>query len=78
MPETHYTLEVQDALEERQIRRLGAAVCRIWPLLPEAARTKVLDEAARIVISGEHVEARELRAKLQAFVDGGLPEQSRA
>ncbi len=73
MPPTEYKLEVQPPLEERQIRRLGAAVCLVWPTLPEDVQATLLDGAARILISGEEIDADELRAKLRDFVRTGLP-----
>lgn len=73
MPEIGYKLEVQPPLEERQIRRLGAAVCLMWSTLPEDVQATLLDGAARILISGENIDADILRAKLREFVQTGLP-----
>lgn len=66
-----YRLSVQDALEERQMRRLGAAVCLVWSKLTPDVRAMLLDEAASIEISGEPVESVDLRAKIEAFVTNG-------
>lgn len=64
-----YTLSVQGDLEERQMRRLGAAVCLMWKHLPETVRADLLTQATMIHISGETTRAQDLRAGIQRFLD---------
>ena len=63
-----YTLEVQTAAEERQLRRLGAAVSLVWNDLPEAAQTMILNKASAISISGETAEHALIRRRILEFL----------
>lgn len=72
MTATIYELTVQNSLEERQIRRLGAAVCLLWRTLPYDTQIQLLDEASNIRISGEDIINADLRTKLVAFVESDV------
>lgn len=69
MGATSYTLVVQSDLEERQIRRLGAAVALLWPSLPAPVRESLLAQATMIHISGEATAAEDLRKGLSQFLN---------
>lgn len=69
-PRRRVTLTVRSAQEERQLRRLGAAVSLIWGEIPSALRDRLLDQAAEVVISGETTSSTELRGRIEAFLDG--------
>lgn len=72
-PSPAFTLDVQTPQEERQIRRLGAAVCLLWPSLPHDIQAAITSYAARIEISGESVPAADLKIRLLSFLTDAGP-----
>jgi hypothetical protein len=64
-----YTLVVQNQLEERQIRRLGAAVTLIWKDLAPEVREQLIAQASAVHISGETVGAEDLREQILSFLE---------
>lgn len=69
-PDLEFDLVVQSQQQERQIRRLGAAVGLLWPTFPIEVQDALLAQACRIRISGETVSAGDLNARLRAFLNG--------
>lgn len=67
-PNKSYVLKVQNALEERQLRRLGAAVSLLWNGLPQAVQNDILLEASAVRISGETADADALRDQILQFL----------
>ena len=71
MPE-QFSLAVRDALQERQIRRLGAAVSLLWERLPEQVREDIILQASLIQISGETTASKQLEDQIRQFLDERL------
>jgi hypothetical protein len=66
-----YTLIVHDDLEERQIRRLGAAVRLLWKDLPPSVQSDLVTQATMIHISGESTKTADLRVGILDFLASG-------
>jgi hypothetical protein len=64
-----YTLVVQNHAEERQIRRLGAAVSLLWEELPAGVRDQLLQQASEVHISGQTALAEDLREQILTFLE---------
>jgi hypothetical protein len=67
-----YTLTVKSQIEERQLRRLGAAVALLWRSIPPETRDDLLKQAAMIHISGETTSADDIRAGILSLVASGV------
>jgi len=68
-PDVEFKLAVQSQQQERQIRRLGAAVGLMWPTFSPEVQDALVAQACRIKISGETVSASDLRTRLLAFLN---------
>jgi len=64
-----YTLVVQDPAEERQLRRLGAAVSLLWTRLPPSVQDELLIQASMIHISGENSPPGDLKDAISKFLE---------
>lgn len=82
-PDFEFKLVVQSQQQERQIRRLGAAVGLMWSQLPPEVQDALIAQACRIKISGETVSVSDLNTRLRAFLNSAslraeILEQDRA
>lgn len=68
MPEP-YSLVVQDALQERQLRRLGAAVSLLWERMPQSVKDDLILQASMIHISGESAKPGQIEDQLTDFLE---------
>lgn len=66
---TSYTLVVQNAAHERQLRRLGTSLCLLWEQIPQAIKDKVIRQASMIHISGEVKSSEEIEGQLSTFLE---------
>jgi len=67
-----YTLAVRSPIEERQLRRLGAAVVLLWKSMPPETRDALLTQATLIHISGETTSEAEIRAGIVTLLELGV------
>lgn len=64
-----YTLTVRSQIEERQLRRLGAAAALLWRAIPPETREALLAQATLIHISGETTSPEQIRAGIVTLVE---------
>lgn len=67
-----YTLAVRSQIEERQLRRLGAAVVLLWEKVSPETRDALLAQASAIHISGETTTAEVIRDGIANLLESGI------